>query len=259
MSRRSPRPASRDGRSGRRSTAETASASGSRSGPRSSPGFASQRARSRAACHPRAARSPARIRPPNPPDRAPGEATAHAPRTASSPARATAARPPVPFPRHQGPTLPARDQKSCFLCSFQPLPHRHRGVVCHLLEVVKDHEAPPAGGDGMPELLDRIAASELDSKRPGDRGCNPARTSCLRQVAEPHSTWPLTEAFPSIAHREAGLSHPSRTEERQQARGAGKMALELLDLHLPAHECVPLGRQRVQYPAAWARALRLQR
>ena len=88
----------------------------------------------------------------------------------------------------------------------------------HLLEVVEDHQAAAAPGDGMAELHHRIVTAERNVETQGHRAHDAVEAARGRQIAEPDAAWKLAEIAAAVARHQARLAGAAEAEHRHEAR-----------------------------------------
>ena len=103
--------------------------------------------------------------------------------------------------------LARRDHEARLLGAVEPATQRLLRVARHLLEVVEDHQAPAATGDGMPELGDRIVPAQrhVEPLRHRDarcrRRCAPATDRRTRRRPETRRASSSRSASPAASCR----------------------------------------------------------
>ena len=115
----------------------------------------------------------------------------------------------------------------------------------HLLEVVEDHQAGTACGDGVAELHDGIVPAQRQVE-PLRHGAGDAVDAARAgQIAEPHAARKLAEPAAAVARRQAGLAAAADAEHRHQARAGLDAARQLGQRIDTADEGVAFGGQAV--------------
>ena len=113
--------------------------------------------------------------------------------------------------------LTRRDHEAGLLGAVQPSAQRRLGMPCHLLEVVEDHQAAAAPGDGIAELHDRIVAAERNVETLGHRAHQSLEAARGRQIAEPDAAWKFAEPASAIACHQPRLACAADAEYRHEA------------------------------------------
>ena len=70
----------------------------------------------------------------------------------------------------------------------------------HLLEVVQHDEAAPTAGNGLGDLLQRLATAKGQFKALGHGEVNALQRTCCREIAEPRAAWVVHQQTPGGMH-----------------------------------------------------------
>ena len=144
----------------------------------------------------------------------------------------------------------AGDEELSLRRTAQPRAQRLFGVARHLLEVVKDQQYDAAAGDGVANLHDRIAATQVKLQALRHGMDNAVEVQGLRKIAKPDAAGVAAQRIPTVVQRQPRLAGAADAQHRNQTGFAGKGGGQIGQGLAPADEAVALGLQAVRDFAA---------
>jgi hypothetical protein len=118
-----------------------------------------------------------------------------------------------------------------------------------LLEVVEDHQATAAAGDGMADLQHRIAPADRHVEGAGDGEAEAVDRSRLDEVAEVDAAGPVAQPESAVARHQPRLADAAGADDGDEGVPGIEAARELVELAVAADEGIALGGQVVRDPA----------
>ena len=136
-------------------------------------------------------------------------------------------------------------QERCVAGASQPAAERFLGVARDLLEVVENHQAPPAPRDRVTELQHRVVPAQrhIESLRHGVHDA--VEVARLRQVAKPDATRKVAKPGPPETRHQPRLAAAAHSQHRHKARAGLQAAAQFGQGLGPAHKGIALRRQAV--------------
>ena len=137
------------------------------------------------------------------------------------------------------------DQKARLGCTFQPAAQGGLGVAGDLLEIVQDHQAGAAPGDGVAQLGQRVVFAQRHVQALGHGVQQAVGLARRGQVAKPHAARKVTQVGPAEVGGEPGLAAAAYAQQRHQPRARVKAPGQVAQGGAAADKGVALGWQAV--------------
>ena len=138
--------------------------------------------------------------------------------------------------------------EECRLCgAVDPAAQRGWGMRDDLLEVVQDHQAAPAPGDGVAQLRAVVVLAQRYAQGQRHGKVDAFQAARFAQVAEVDAAGPVAEPGAAVAAHGAGLAGAAHTHQREQPAAAVQALCQFAQFAAAADEGVAFGGQVVAH------------